>query len=549
MLVVSNISKRFRGAESPILENITFTTNGGERVGLIGPNGCGKSTLLDVIVGDTPVDNGGIQFTPPNLRVGYLRQGLVAPDETPLQDVLFPKAGAIAAAEAEVAQLADALGTANESEMDSLMAAYDAVLERLERLGYGVDVSAGERMLTRLGLGDVVMDMPVGTLSGGQKTRLNLAAILLDEPQLLLLDEPTNHLDISALEWLETWLNGFPGGALIVSHDRTFLDRVVNRIVAIDPETHRARVFVGNYSEYTGTLRHEHDKQRAQWKDQQVEIARLQTDMRQTMAKAVRKENVTKDSTQRRYAKKVAKRSKAKEKRLERYLESEERVEKPALTWGLKLDFGELPRAYRDVVTLEDLCIGYDKPLLSGLDLTIQDGERIAVMGPNGHGKSTLLKTITGEVPLLAGRVRLGGSVKVGYLAQEQEILAPNSNPLETLRNEVSMSETDARSFLHFFLFTGDEVFRPIAQLSYGERARLMLALLVARGSNLLVMDEPLNHLDLPARERFEQALSSFPGSVLAVVHDRYFVERFATTVWHIEDGTLTREVKRTGID
>jgi len=546
MLTISNLTKTFPGADEPILSGVSFTVNAGERVGLIGPNVAGKTTLLRCILGETVPDTGSVQLNPPPLRVGYLPQGLNVPDDRLVRDVLSPGAADLRAAEAELERLAVALSSAEGEALDRLSEEYTAALERVETLSAQADSTNAERILAGLGLADVPLDWPAAALSGGQKTRLGLAALLAQDPQLLILDEPTNHLDVTALEWLEDWLSGFPGGALIVSHDRTFLDETVNRIVALDDHTHTARVFEGTYSDYAAAVCSELDRQWAQWRDQQVEIARLQADARQTMARAVRKENATKDSTQRRYARKVAQRAKAKETRLRRYLESDERVEKPRQTWSLKLDFGDLPPTGQDVVFLEDLAIGYDPaaPLLRDLNLTLRAGERVAVLGPNGHGKSTLLKTIVGELPPLAGRVRVGASIRIGYLAQEQEILDPSSNALTIIQAEAPLNHTDARSFLHYFLFTGDDVFTPVGDLSYGERARLMLAVLVARGANLLVLDEPINHLDVPSREQFEQALAAFQGSVLAVVHDRYFVDRFATTVWHIEDGALTEHVR-----
>jgi ATP-binding cassette subfamily F protein 3 len=545
MLTVSNLAKRFPGALAPLFHDISFTVNPGERVGLVGPNGCGKSTLINVILGQTSADHGSVTFAPPNLRIGYLAQGITASDSSPIRDVLYPQLKLLAQAEADVERLAGDLG-----HDPAIEQAYADALERIALYSEAADLHLGESLLADLGLGALDLDLSLGTLSGGQKTRLGIAALLVESPQLLILDEPTNHLDITALEWLEDWLVHFPGGALIVSHDRTFLDRTANRLIAFANGT--ARVFEGGYSAYVKTIQSEIDKQWSQWRDQQVETARLRDDAHRTMGYSMRTENATHDSSARRLSAKVAKRSKAKEKRLERYLESEDRVEKPGQTWSLKLDFGDLPIPGQDVITLENVAIGYqaEAPLLSDLNLTLRSGERIALLGPNGHGKTTLIRTIMGEVAPLAGRVHIGSSVKIGYLAQEQEILNPTSNALKTLIATLPrFTETEARSFLHFFLFTGDSVFRPIAQLSYGERVRLMLAILVARGANVLILDEPINHLDVPSREQFEAALKSFQGSVLAVVHDRYFVDQFAMTVWHIENGTLSIEIREPIMD
>ncbi|MCC7209026.1 MAG: ABC-F family ATP-binding cassette domain-containing protein [Anaerolineae bacterium] len=546
MLTVSSVSKRFPGAETPILKDISFTVNAGERVGLIGPNGAGKTTLMHIIAGLDSPDAGSVRLSPPDVRIGFLAQGLDAAPEMPVRAMLFPQEAALHAAEADVERLAAALAHAN-GDYPALAAEYADALDRLTRLDGEVDLARGEQLLASLGLGDVPLDWPVSALSGGQKTRLGLAAVLAADPQFLLLDEPTNHLDVTALEWLEDWLLDFEGGALIVSHDRTFLDEVADRIVALDERTATARTFEGGYSGYAATIRSELDKQWAQWRDQQVEIARMKADVQFTMAKAIRRENATKNDFQRRLAKKVAKRAKAKETRLNRYLESAERVDKPAPTWGLKLDLGDLPTTGQDVISLEALSIGYDpaRPLVREAKGVVRTGERVAVLGPNGHGKSTLLKTIIGDLPPLAGRVRRGASVKIGYLAQEQEILDMDSDALQTIQAASGLNHTDARSFLHYFLFAGDDVFRPIRDLSFGERSRLMLALLVARGANVLVLDEPINHLDVPSRERFEAALGAFQGSVIAVVHDRYFVDRFAHTVWRVEDGQLVEEIRQ----
>ncbi len=537
MLAVSQLTKRY--GSTLVFRNVSLLVNPGERVGLIGPNGCGKSTLLRIIAGEETPSAGSVSFTPPDLRIGYLPQGLEPPPGATVGDVLYPQARALAALEADLERLSVQL--ADRPEDPSAVAAYAATLDRIERLSRLIQPETSGPILAGLGLDGLALDTPAAILSGGQKTRLGLARLLIAAPQLLLLDEPTNHLDITALEWLEGWLASFPGAALIVSHDRTFLDQTVTRVVAMDPVEMTAQSYTGGYTAYIDAVTRAREKQWAQWRDQIVEIERLRHDVERTMARAVRKENATKNDRQRRYAKKVAKKAKAKEKRLERYLESEERVEKPRQTWQMKLDLAAVEPGSRDALRLVDLAVGYDPaaPLLTGINQTIHAGERIVLLGPNGCGKTTLLRTIMGEVPPLAGSIYLGPSTRAGYLSQEQDTLDAYENALEAVLDVATQSETEARTFLHCYLFSGDDVFVPVPELSYGERARLMLALLVAQGCNLLILDEPINHLDVPSRERFERAMSSFDGTVLAVVHDRYFVDRFATRVWVAESGTV----------
>lgn len=546
MLVISNVSKRFPGMETFILKDINFIVNGGERVGLIGPNGTGKSTLLHMIMGFEAPTTGSITFNPPDLRLGYLAQG-IAPDESlTVEQVLFPDADKLSEAEKALENLAQALADGDES----TTAAYDKALETLITLSERVNIATGQRMMAQLNLGEIPLDTPVSQLSGGQKTRLMLASILVQKPQLLIMDEPTNHLDVHALAWLENWLLQFEGGVLVVSHDRKFIDNIANRLVIIDPETNTARTHVGDYESYIATLQHERDVQWAQWRQQEDFIARMQADVERVKKKAMDREKATQNDFQRGLAKKVARLGTTRQKRLEKYIDSDERVERPTLTWDVKMEFNDIAQIRDDALRLENLSIGYDEkqPILENLNAAVRGGERIAIMGPNGHGKSTLLKTIIGELQPLSGNVAIGGSVKLGYLAQEQDILNPNSTALATIQKVANSTETEARAFLHFFLFAGDDPLRPVSQLSYGERTRLMLARLVAGGANLLVMDEPLNHLDLSSREQFEQALFNFPGSVLAVAHDRYFVEQFASTIWHIEEGVMDIEVYQVNI-
>jgi ATP-binding cassette subfamily F protein 3 len=541
MLTIHDLAKTYGG--ETILAGVSFDLSANERAGLIGPNGAGKSTLLRIIAGVEGADAGHIQFAPSDLRAAYLPQGLsVAPDET-LSGFLARGRGDLLALMAELERLAEALTTA--PARTDLQSQYDSTLSRL---GAATEAPARQmEILAALGLGAFSPDTPVRFLSGGQKTRLALASVLLDEPQLLLLDEPTNHLDIAMLEWLEGWLNAFRGAALIVSHDRTFLDHTVTRILELDAQTHGIRAHAGNYTDYLEQKVAERERQWQEWRDQEAEVRRLRQDIAATKEQArwVEVTTTPRQPNVRRYAKKVAKKALSREKKLDRFLASDERVEKPSDSWQMKLDFGATPASGQDVLVTEDLSVGFRGPateslLLRALNLHVRHGERIALVGPNGAGKTTLLRTIAGQVPPLGGRLRLGANVRLGYMAQEQEVLAPSRSALSTIRDVAPLSETDARHFLHLFLFTGDDVFTPIESLSFGERARLMLATLVARGSNFLLLDEPINHLDIPSRARFEQALAQFAGTVLAVVHDRYFIERFASRVWQCADGTIT---------
>ncbi len=533
MLSVNNLAKSF--ANQLILKEISFVVNPGERVGLLGPNGSGKTTLLRIIADEEQPDRGSV-FIDPHTRVGYLRQGLEYPSDCTLADALHdPRVDAVA----EVEHLAMA------SSFDpTRLHDYQAALDRLEVLGGYPDQSLRDSVLQNLGLDQVPSSLPVAALSGGQKTRLGLAKVLLSAPNLLLLDEPTNHLDLPMLEWLEDWLSRFKGAVLLVSHDRVFLDRSINRVIYLDPQTHTARGYPGNYTAYLEQSLAEHERHREAYKQQEAEIRRMKHDIARTMeqSRSVERSTTPRQPNVRRIAKKVANKAKSREKKLERYLESDERVEKPKQGWQMKVDFGVLPESGKDVLRLEKLSVGYgDRILLHDVSLAIRQGERIALIGENGTGKSTLIKTIVGQLSPLAGEVHLGANVRVGYFAQEQDVLDPSLTPLVTLQKLVPWSETEIRNFLHYFLFTGDQPLTPNHLLSYGERARLMLALLVAQGCNFLILDEPINHLDIPSRTQFERALANFEGTVLAVVHDRYFIQGFASRIWAVQ-GEQMRE-------
>jgi ATP-binding cassette, subfamily F, member 3 len=351
------------------------------------------------------------------------------------------------------------------------------------------------------------------------------------------------------LEWLEIWLKQIHNAALIVSHDRTFLDSVVSGILELDEHSHSIRQFPGNYSDYNQQKRAEREKQWQDFSDQQDEIRRLRRaalgvrDLARFHKGGKTDPGRTDGFSIGFFAnrgKETTRRAKNLEKRIDHLL-TDEKIDKPARTWEMKVDFESTPESGRDVVVMEDLSIGYGDIVLCGLiNLTIRSGDRVVLIGANGCGKSTLLKTITGTVPPLQGIVRLGSGVQFGYMAQEQETLDEQLSVLQTLLTVGNLSETATRSFLSKYLFFGDDVYTLVRKLSYGERVRLSLASLVARGCNLLLLDEPINHLDIPSRERFEQALTGFQGTVLAVVHDRAFIKNFGKKVWKVENQTIT---------
>jgi len=538
MLQVSNISKHY--GDSLVLKHVSFKLSKKDHAGLIGPNGSGKTTLLRILVGTETPDTGSVQRNPPNLTVGYLEQGLTFQADDTLETILHSQQIALAKHEEKVAQLAAQLSMAQGKEQNRTLKAYGEALSNLELLSNKqIAQHRVEEILDGLGFRHMPLETLVYQLSGGQKTRLGLARILLTNPDMLLLDEPTNHLDIQALEWLEDWIQRYNNAIIIVSHDRTFLDRTVNHILDLDPFTRTIKAYPGNYSDYLTIKQTEIARHWEAYNAQQERIAKLYGESRRLSGYANSIEHGTIDFAPRKRAKGIARRATVQRKRIEREL-AEERIEKPTLTWHMKLEFVDTPMSGNDVLICDNLNVGYEsRPLVRDINHVIQHRERIALIGPNGSGKTTLLRTIANQLSPVSGTYRLGVNVILGYFAQEQNNLDPSGTPFSIIRAVASISDTDIRSFLHYFLFSGDDVFVPIHSLSYGERARLELARLVASGCNFLLLDEPINHLDIPSRSSFEQAMTAFEGTVLSVVHDRYFIRAFATRLWVIEDQSL----------
>ena len=537
MLTVNQISKRF--GDVLVLQSVSFNLNSGERVGLIGPNGAGKSTLLRILTSEDRADQGQVAIGP-GVRIGHLRQGFADTPDGMLADLLDgPARGLLSARD----KLDDALRMYSDPALDpgAVSDAYEAASTTFEAAGGYQALDELGALLDRFGLSNVPLETPLRQLSGGQKTRAGLAALLTSRPDLLILDEPTNHLDIDALTWLEGFLRQYQGAVLMVSHDRGFLDTVVTKILELDPDSHGVTSYPGSFSDYVATKRQEQEETAAAYVRQQKDIARIQEDIRGAEHHARTIEANTIDFAIRAKAAKIARPAVVRKKKLERLLQSTEYIEKPEQKWGLAIELVAPPQGARDVVVIDHASLGYDhRAILEDVSLHVAYGEKVAVLGPNGGGKSTLIRSIAGLLEPVSGTVRIGANVKVGYFAQEQDTIDPRLTVMEQARQAGDGSESDLRTFLHRFLFGGTMVHRRIADISYGERARLMLAILVLQGTNLLLLDEPLNHLDIEAREAFEQALEQFEGSMMIVLHDRFAIERLATRAIEVRDGSVS---------
>jgi ATP-binding cassette subfamily F protein 3 len=526
LLTVENLTKSF-GAEL-IFSGVSFRVDASDRIGLVGPNGAGKSTLLDLIAGRQEAD-GGVLSGANALRVGYLTQtaGFV-PTRTLREEMLHVFADAHAW-EQELHALAVRMGTPesfeNADEYERLLDRYAELQERFEHIGGYTIEARVDQVLDGLGFTKEQQALPATSLSGGQQTRAALGKLLLQEPDLLLLDEPTNHLDLAALEWLEEYLSGWKGAIIVVAHDRYFLDKVVTRVLEL--AFGRVEEYKGNYTRYLEQRTERLERRRKEYTEQQEYIARTEEFIR-------------------RY--KAGQRSKEARGR-QTLLNRMERLERPQDFQEMRFSLGKQIESGQVVLSTQKLVIGYpgsDKSTSNGAsrlllvpDLEVQRGERIGMLGPNGSGKTTLLRTITGQLAPLEGRVGLGHNVLVGYYAQTHEGLNPRNSVLDEIRLATPFSEESARTFLGRFLFSGDDVYKPISALSGGERSRLALAKLTLLGANFLVLDEPTNHLDLPSRQFLEDVLSDYDGTLLFVSHDRYFVDALATRVWMVQDGTL----------
>lgn len=500
-----------------VLQGISLDLPQQARVALVGPNGIGKSTLLRILAGIEAPDDGRVKRAK-RATIGYLPQELREDEDSrTLERSLWQ---ATLEAFAELRQIEQELNELEAAMADprraaEAMAKYGPLQEEFERAGGYTYTAEVKRVLRGLGFSEAQFSQRLGALSGGERTRALLARLLLEDPELLILDEPTNHLDIAALEWLEGWLDAWPGAALMVSHDRYFLDRTVDVIWELSErglETYR-----GNYSEYAEQRRLRRARHAELYQRQQERVAKEREFIRRNLAGQNTRQ------------------AQGRRKRLERFLE-QEALSAPSQEREVAIQLDTDRRSGDIVFRARGLTVGRGgETFFSVPDLIVRRAERIAVVGPNGVGKTTLLKTVAGDLPTLAGTVKLGANVQVGYFAQAHEGLQPGHSVLRSmLEADEDMKISTARSWLARFLFRGDDVEKPVADLSGGERGRLALARLARQGANLLLLDEPTTHLDHASQEALQQALSDFPGTIVFISHDRYLIEALATQIWGI---------------
>jgi ATP-binding cassette subfamily F protein 3 len=513
LVTVDGLAKSF-GAHD-IFNQVTFTIRQGEKVGLVGVNGSGKTTLLRCLMDPSFADKGTIQYAG-EIRVGYVQQGFDNIGNETIWEFMMRSCPDILQLRETMKELEKESGLAEGDRLKEILDRYGKVEARYAHLdGYHYENNI-KRVLIGLGYPETVWNHNAMALSGGQKTRLMMAAALVNSPDLLLLDEPTNHLDIVMSEWLENYLRQYRGGVLVISHDRAFLDAVVDQI--LEMEAGSLHHFKGNYSRYVEQKELQVLSQTRAYEAQQEYIHRTEAYIRRFKAGI------------------KSKMARGRQSQLDRL----ERINAPVREESFELRLPHAAESADKVIMLEQLSVGYPgTPLLKDINLVLKRGQKTAVIGPNGSGKSTLLKTILQEIPPLAGEARIGNRVKIGYFSQSYERLDPQQTILDNFLTEYGLTDEETRRLLGSMMFHGEDVFKTIGSLSGGQKARLVLLKLVLDGANCLLLDEPTNHLDIMAKEAVETALETFDGTVLLVTHDRYLVNEVADHIWAVENGRL----------
>ncbi len=516
---VSGLVKEFEVGKK-ILDGLTFQVDAGERVGLLGPNGCGKTTFLRILTGEVHPDEGDIVVAP-NKRMGLISQIPVYPAGYTVEDVLDTAFTPLREMEEEMSAISQRMA---EGESDSaLLSRYDKLSAAFQAGGgYETDTSKN-KVCSGLSIPQDMRERPFDMLSGGEKTRVNLARLILEDTDILLLDEPTNHLDLRATEWLEEYLDKFKGTVLAVSHDRYFLDKVVRRVVEI--QEGKAEFYSGNYSFYAVEKERRYEEKLRQYEKEQAKIQQLEKAAEQLRIWAYSGND------------KIFKRAQSMEKRIERIRQTD----KPKKDRKMAVRFREREFRGDEVLSIKHLSKAFgERTLFGDVNLEVEGGERIALLGDNGAGKSTLIKIIMGEEEPDSGKLRKGPTVKVGYLPQIIHFDHPERTLVDTMLYDLDCTAQTARNRLASFKFRGEDVFKPVSALSGGEQSRLRLCMLMDSKINLLILDEPTNHLDIQSREWIEEAVEEYEGNLLFVSHDRYFIDRFATRIWMLEDGKIT---------
>lgn len=515
---VSSLVKSFELGKN-ILDGLTFTVNSGERVGILGHNGCGKTTLFRILAGEIGWDEGEVMVAP-SKRLGLISQIPVYPDGWTTEDVLRSAHKRLY----EISDRLDELGLLMEHDQSpALLQEYDRLSDDFRRLGgYDMD-TARNRVANGLDIPAAMREQPFDSLSGGEKTRVNLARLILEDTDILLLDEPTNHLDLHATEWLEDYLLHFKGTVLSISHDRWFIDRVAQRCIEIVDG--KAEFYSGGYSFYLEERQRRFEEKMRKYEKDQAKIEQLTRAAEQMHLWAFMGND------------KLHKRAFSMEKRIEKL----SHTEKPTEQKKLSVKFRQREFEGDEVLVMEGLSKSFgEKKLFSGLDLTVTGGERIALIGDNGTGKSTLVKLIMGDETPDAGYVYRGPAVRTAYLPQMVSFSVPERSAYDTMLYDCRCQPQEARDRLAAFGFRGEDVFTPVGTLSGGEKSRLRLCMLMGSDINFLILDEPTNHLDIASREWMEDALSDYEQTLLFVSHDRYFIEKFATRIWALADGQIT---------
>ncbi|MCD2256748.1 ABC-F family ATP-binding cassette domain-containing protein [Lactobacillus sp. CC-MHH1034] len=517
LLQAQKVAREFSG--DYIFKNLSLEIQTGDRTALVGPNGAGKSTLLKILAGINAPDEGQVT-TPKDMTMGYLAQDTGLDSDKTIYEEMLTVFAPLQKMEQQMHDLETQM--ANDAHNTELLKQYDNLQHRFtEQNGYGYQAEI-RGVLHGFQFPESVQSKPINTLSGGEKSRLALAKLLLEKRDLLILDEPTNHLDIETLTWLENYLSGYPGALLVVSHDRYFLDHVVHDVYEIHSD--RLDHYKGNYSKFLVEKQKHLELEWKAYEKQQAEIKKMQDFVDKNIVRA----STTKQAQSRR-----------------KQLEKLDRIQKPTNDdQTIHFRFEAETKSGNDVLRVKNAAIGYepDKIMAEPVNLSVDRRHIHAIIGTNGVGKSTLLRSIIGQIPLIKGEIQLGTGVSIGYYDQEQRNLHPSKTVLDEIWDEhPTMPEKDIRTILGSFLFTGDDVAKVVAQLSGGEKARLLLTKLALEHDNFLIMDEPTNHLDIDSKEVLQQALENFNGTVLFVSHDRYFINRLATEITEItpEGSTL----------